>query len=723
MSYQGERPRLPARIEPDRTLAMAPQSRLPVLAEERDALAAGVQNYLHLFARRKATIVISLVGILALAVLATALTPRTYEATAVLLVSEVPKVEERPSQSPGVPVLALQGSPNLDTHVQLLLGESTAADTAEWLRAHDGPQFTAEALRPRIRAQAVRDTQLIRISALAGTAAEAQTIANAAASSYVAANRQRARGSSESAGRYLKEQLVDARQTLTKAQNALRAFRESTGTVTADAQASQLVGQVAGLRGDADKAEADLAQAQQRLSKLNSQLAQANATIGSGLVRNDAVIQKLRDRLADLESQKLEAQAKYTQAYPEPVARLDEQIATVRKQLGDEIRQVVRGNSGDLSLQQTLTSKMIETQAEVAATQARHRQVLAELAQAESRLTGIPGRQLALANLQRDEDVASGIYADLLKRAQEVEVGRVMALGNAEVAEAATKPLFPVKPNILLNLTVGLLLGLGVGLGLALIQDQLDDSVRDQAEAARLADAPILGTIPVFDRPTDAVLGPVNGAHSTALEAYRALRYCLDFITPGERGRVVLVTSAGPAEGKSTTVLNLAMAVALTGRRVLLIDTDLRRSALHRMLEVEEAKGITDLLAGEAELAEVLQRNPKTGLMFIASGKQVPNPTELLESKAMRELLETLRGEADLIIFDSPPVLSVADTLVLASLADTVLMVCVAGQSHRYDMQLARQLLSHVGERIGGVVLNKVGHKAGYTYHDRYYYY
>ncbi len=480
---------------------------------------------------------------------------------------------------------------------------------------------------------------------------------------------------------------------------------------------------MASLQGEADKSGADLAQARQRLGIIQGQLARANATIVANQARNDSTVQKLRDRLADLQSQKLEAQTKYTEAYKEPVQRINEQIAAVQKQLGQELRNVVRGSGGDLSIQLGLTSKLIEAQAEVAAQRARRGQVQAELGEARSHLNRIPGRQLTLANLQRNMDVAESIYSDLLKRAQEVEVGRVMALGNADLAEPATTPRLPVKPNVPLNLVLGLLLGLGVGVGVALLQDQLDDSVRDQAEAARLASAPILGTIPVFARPEAPLLGLVNGTHSTALEAYRALRYCLDFITPGERGRAILVTSAGPAEGKTTTVLNLAMAVALTGRRVVLVDTDLRRSGLRRMLEAEETRGISDVLLGEAELHDVLQRHPKTGLMFINSGKQVPNPTELLESQAMRDLLEELRGEADLIIFDSPPVLSVADTLVLASLADTVLMVCVAGQSHRYDVQLARQLLSHVGERISGVVLNKVGHKAGYAYHNRYYYY
>ncbi len=183
------------------------------------------------------------------------------------------------------------------------------------------------------------------------------------------------------------------------------------------------------------------------------------------------------------------------------------------------------------------------------------------------------------------------------------------------------------------------------------------------------------------------------------------------------------MTSAAPHEGKSTTVLNLAMAVSLTGRRVILVDTDLRRSDLHRMLEMEGGAGVTDVLLGQATLEEALQHDEKSGLRILGPGNRVSNPTELLESAEMRQLLEELRGKADLVIFDSPPLLAVADTLVLANLADAVLMVCVAGQTLRQDMQVARQLLAHVGERVDGVVLNKVGHRPGYSYRNSQYYY
>ena len=714
---------LPARIEGGSALAPDSGRRALATFAQLEPSTPPLSGYLSLLLRRKRAILLSLALVLALTVIVTALTPRTYEATATLLISEISNSRSQSSADDTVPpTIAAMGSPNLDTHVQLLQGEATAAETARYLRENGGPLLTTQAVRSSVKAKAVRDTQLVRVSAASSTPADAQSVADAAAKSYVRLNRQRARGSSESTGRYLAEQLAIAKQKLTKAEDALRRYQESTGTVAADAAASDLLARAAALRSDGDRTGADLAQARQRETKVRSQLAQQNRNIGSGQVRDNTVIQLLRTKLADLEGQRLAAKAKYTDAYPGPLTQIEEQIRLTRDQLDEEIRHVVRGGGGDLQLQQTLTSDLIQAEATVAALQARHRQLQADLQQANRELGRLPSRQINLAGLQRQVDVAQNVYSDLLRRSQEVEVGRVMALGNADIVESAPRPRLPVRPNVPLNLVLGLLLGLGVGVGVALLQEQLDTTVRDQVEAARLADAPVLGTIPMFHHAKNPGMLPGDFARDTAVEAYRGLRYCLDFAAPGGRGRVVLITSSGPLEGKTTTVINLASAVARTGKRVILADTDLRRSGLRRALRFGELPGMTDVLTGEAKLDDVIQKLQEPGMYFLSSGKQVPNPMELLDSQALRGLVEELRGRADLVILDSPPLLAVADGLVLAGVSDAVLMVCVPGKSGRRDLQLARELLSHVGESISGVVLNKIGPGAGYSYHSRYYY-
>ena len=721
MSSDDPREDLPARMEPlHPAITEAGPRAIATLETHPYQAPAGLRDYVSMVQRRKWAILISLGAVFSLSIIVTALTPRTYESTATLLISELAPKSSKPTDTQDA--MAAMGSPNLDTHVQLIQGEATAEETAKWLAQNGGPALTAQQVRVRVAARSVRDTQLIRIVARAHTTEDAQKVAGAAAKTYVALNRGRARGSSETTGRYLAEQLAIARDKLTKAESELRTFREASGTIAPDAAAGELLNRAAALRSSADTTAADLAQARERTGRIRAQLAEQNLSIKSGQVRDNAIVQQLRARLAELEGQRLAAQAKYTADYPGPLAQIDEQIRLVKQQLDAEIKHVVGSGGGDLALQQQLTGDLIKAEAESAALKARYQQLQAELGQANGELGKIPARQVTLANLQRQVDVAQNIYSELLQRSQEIEVGRVMALGNADIVEPASLPRLPVKPNIPLNLTLGLLLGLGVGIGVALIQDQLDDTVRDQSEAARLAAAPVLGTIPVFQPNGQTGALALGGPAAMATEAYRALRYCLDFVTQGERGRVVLVTSPGQFEGKTTTVWNLARAVAVTGRRVVLVDTDLRRGGLGRLLGLHGKPGVTDVLLGEVALREALQRHGESGVLFLSAGKEVRNHTELLDSDPMRQLLRELRQEADLVILDSPPVLAVADSLVLARLSDDVLMVCVAGQSHRHELQLARTLLSRVGESVSGVVLNKIGERAGYGYQGRYYY-
>jgi capsular exopolysaccharide synthesis family protein len=714
---------LPARYDNARAPALEPFSRAVATFEQFEPSPSPLLDYVNVLLRRKWIALLSLMVIFGTACLVTATMPRIYEATATLLVSEATGARAVTPDSPIPPTMAAMIAPNLETHVELIQGESTASETATWLKAHGGPPLSAGTIRQSVRANAVPNTQLVRLSARARSPEQAEKIANAASQSYVAMNRRRARRSSESASQYLSEQLAVGRRNLSEAENTLRAFKESTGTVAADAAAGDLLSRIASLGGDLDKTRADMAQGQQRLAKVRAQVADQNRSIAAGQVRDNAVVQQLRAKLVDLEGQRLAAESRYTAAFSGPLEQIDEQIRHAKGQLNAEIRAVVRSGGGDLAMQQTLTGQLIQGEAEVAALQARGQQLQTELRKAEHEIQKIPARQIALARLQRQVEVAQSIHSDLLKRSQEIEVGRVMALGNTAIAEPASAPRLPVIPNVPLNLALGLVLGLGVGAGLALLREQLDDTVRDQDEISRLADAPVLGTVPMFERSDAAPVLAADAPRSRAMEAYRSLRYSLGFVTPGKGGHTVLVTSTVPMEGKTTTALNLAVAAALSGRRVVLLDSDLRHPVIHRLLGMNGAKGITDVLVGEAELPEVLQAVRDTGLRFISSGTRAPNPTDLLDSAGMRNLVEELRKQADLVIFDSPPMLSVADSLVLASLSDAVLMVCVPGASHRRAIQQSRLLLAQVGHTISGVVLNKIERKAGYGYYGYYYYY
>jgi len=721
MAEDNPEARLPVRWSKMGAAMAAASSGAIATFERLEPTASPLQEYLNILLRRRRTLLRSLVVTFGAALLATAAMPRLYEATATLLVSQPSGGSELGSLETQMPsVMAAAAAPTLDTHVELIQGQPVAAETATWLKTRGGPALSPSAIRRSLRVKAVPKTQLVRVSARRPTPAEAAKVANAAAECYVEMNRGRARSSAESASRYLAEQLAMARQNVNETEQALRAFNESTGTVAVDAAVADLVGRVSLLQVDADRTAADLAEAQRNLSRVRAQLDQQNRGLAAGRMVDNEMLRALQTRLAELEGRRLEAQARYTEAFPAPLEEIDAQIEAVRRQLREEIKNVI-GTGASLDLHHTLAEALIVGEAKAASLESRHRALQGSLRQANQELHRVPAQQISLARLQRQQEVAQNVYSDLLKRSQEIEVGRVMALGNTDIAENAIAPRVPVKPDVPLNLAFGLVLGLAIGIGLALLQDQFDNTVRDQEEVARLVDSPILGTVPLFEA---SKASPASGRHlqGRTLEAYRALRYSLNFVVPGEGARVILVTSANPLEGKTTTALNLASAAAASGRRAVLVDGDLRRPSVHRLLGLDEGKGVTDVLVGEATLSEALREADGSHLKVLTAGTRAPNPADLLDSAAMKGLVAELRKQADLVVLDSPPLLSVADSLVLADLSDAILLVCVPGTSHRRDLQRSRLLLAHIGRALAGVVLNKVEYRSGYGYYQRYYY-
>ena len=269
---------------------------------------------------------------------------------------------------------------------------------------------------------------------------------------------------------------------------------------------------------------------------------------------------------------------------------------------------------------------------------------------------------------------------------------------------------------------IGLLLGLGLGLAAALLVEQFDDAVRQEEEVLRATDAPVIGAVPVFEHADLVAMAARGRSQRRALEAYTGLRYSLGFMTPGEGGHTVLVTSSNPQEGKTTTAVNLAIAAALSGRRTIIIDADLRRPSVNKLLGLNTMKGLSDYLSGQVSLANVMQPFGEMNLTVISAGGHAPNPMHLLDSTRMRELVMELRQQADLVIFDSAPILSAPDSLVLAGMSDAVIGVCVPGSSRRRALKRCRTTLASVGRGFSGLVLNKIPKTGSYGYYYGYYY-
>ncbi|GAB2974332.1 tyrosine-protein kinase domain-containing protein [Nocardioides montaniterrae] len=278
-----------------------------------------------------------------------------------------------------------------------------------------------------------------------------------------------------------------------------------------------------------------------------------------------------------------------------------------------------------------------------------------------------------------------------------------------------------VSPHVALNLVIAALIGLLLGVALAVARELLDRTIRTADHVADITDAPVLASIGFDGDIRRAPLLTDLGGFAARTEAFRLLRTNLQFIDLDHQPRCLVISSAVPGEGKTTTSTNLAIALAQTGRRTLIIDADLRRPRVASTLGLDPAIGLTTALVGKTEIADAIQVHGPSGLHVLASGAKPPNPTEILQSRVTHDLIRRLRSSYDTVIIDAPPLLPVADASVLATLGDGVILVVRHAHTTRDQVADAVSRVQHVGGRLYGIVVNMVAKRAVGSYY--YYYY
>jgi capsular exopolysaccharide synthesis family protein len=293
------------------------------------------------------------------------------------------------------------------------------------------------------------------------------------------------------------------------------------------------------------------------------------------------------------------------------------------------------------------------------------------------------------------------------------------------VIEPATVPTAPVSPRPLLNTLLAAVLGLLAAGGVAAVSEHLDDSIKDPDEVQEVAGLSTLGTIARMrgDRGRSEIyrLAALLYPRSGVAEAYRTLRTNIEFSSVDRPVRTLLVTSSIPGEGKTTTASNLAVVFAQAGRRVLLVDADLRKPGVHSVFDLPNARGLTSLLRSEqVDLDSTAQATEQENLRVLTTGPLPPNPAELLGSQRMRTVLDRLSAACDLVIVDSPPLQAVTDSAILSALLDGTILVVDAGRSRRGAVRLARESLAKAGASVLGAALNRVPDRARSNYSGYY---
>lgn len=282
--------------------------------------------------------------------------------------------------------------------------------------------------------------------------------------------------------------------------------------------------------------------------------------------------------------------------------------------------------------------------------------------------------------------------------------------------QQATIPGSPSSPNVPINIILGGFIGLALGVGVAILREALDTRIRNERDVELLTAAPIIGGIAFDARTPQNPLVLKDDPRSPRAESFRTLRTNLQFLNVGDTARSFVISSSVPGEGKSTSSANLAIAVALSGQRTIYVDADLRKPKVAEYLGLEGGAGLTDILVGRAQPNDVIQRWGDTNLYVLPAGKVPPNPSELLGSNTMTQMIRSLEANFDVVIFDAPPLLPVTDAAILAKSTTGVLLMVAAGKVHKGQLKGAVQAVQNVGARLAGVVLTMLPTKGPDSY-------
>ncbi len=559
---------------------------------------------------------------------------------------------------------------------------------------------TVEKLQKKLKVKELgKKTDIILIAYTNSDPARARDVVNTLVQTYLD---QSIGFKSEEANRtvgFVEDQLKELRNDLDVNEKNLQAFKTVSGLIDLDAEAQALIQNLA----DTEKQKADISiqrkQAEFALASLNDSK-RRGAIYSPVAMRDDPTMTGLAAKLADLEAQKRALLVENTMSHPS--------VKAVQGQI-DELQQKIQATY------ETALHNL--TKQEVSINQ--------QLARYEGQMKKLPEVERGLARLTRLAKVNADIYTFMLQKHEEARIAKASTISNINIIDPAIVPYKPVIPKALF-LLLGVFIGSVCGIGVAFLQEYLDDTIKDPDAAKRELGTPVLAVIPHIARREGEPGTGIRESLVTHLEpksmvaeAYRSLRTALHFSAIDRKRQTILVTSTFPAEGKSTTAANLAVIVAQTGVRVLIVDCDLRRPVLHETYGHSKSPGLTDLLAGDSTLERALHDTGIANLDLISAGTTPPNPAELLGSGEMRQFIESMRERYDTIIIDAPPALTVTDAPVLTASVDLVLLVMAAGRVPVKAAQRMREMLDTVGARVAGIVMND---KAGLT-PERYGYY
>ena len=712
-----------------------------------------VREYLRILIKRKWVVLGSLAVIFGVVAIATLRSTPIYEAVGSIAINRMDPMLLNFKDSPGGG-LGYYDPTEMDTEVRILRSDLLALQVIRQLDFDKRPEFggsgeksnslelTTDALRPDsaqtsmllgsfksgLTVSLVPNTRIVEIRYRSPDKNLAARVVNTLISTYVEQNFKTRYESTMQASDWLSKQLVDLQMKVETSQEKLVKYQKEHEILGIDEKQNIITEKLDELNRELTAAESarmakqsvyELMQSGDPDTVTSTAIGVAGAGGGDASAASSAssLLERLRSQQADLRIQIAQLSTQFGPAYPK-VAQLDNQLKEVGAQIQAETKKTLDHVRNDY----------------MAALQ-QERMLSAALEKQKQEANNLNESAISYTLLKRDVETNRTLYEGLLEKLKEAGVSAGLRSTNVRNVDQARVPTAPTEPNVPRNLAFALALGLTTGIGLAFLMEGMDNTVRTPEQAQAISALPSLGMIPLGSK-----LAGESGARRLAIasskeavelvtqarpqsqmaESYRALRTSLLLTSLGAPPKVILVTSALPQEGKSTTSINCAIVLAQKGARVLLVDADLRRPSIHKTLGMGPRTGLSNVLTGNANLQQAIVRSPIMPTLFILpAGTPPPNPAELLASSNMKDVLAELRDQYDHIVVDTPPTLSVTDAVVMSTRADSVVLVIRSGQTTKQALRRARELLVQVNARVSGVLLNAVDLSSP----DYYYYY
>jgi succinoglycan biosynthesis transport protein ExoP len=570
--------------------------------------------------------------------------------------------------------------------------------------AMDPDQGLVSAFLGRVNVSPIRDSQLVNVGVQAKDPVMAARMANELVKAYIGQNLGTKLTAAKDAVQWLSKRISEERTKVEAAENALLRYKEKHQIITDfSSDAEQITAQkLATLNEQVVKAESMRVEAETRYQQALALDDTPDMLDSISEVLSNDLVKEIKRMEVVLYNRMSELSRKYGKNHPQMVA-INSELEDLKKRKAVEARRVVSSLKNEYQL-----------------AVAREESLKKALARQKQETLALNKKAVQFGVLKRQAESSRQLYELLVKRFKETSLTEEMKTGNIRVIDRAEVPGYPVKPRKQRNILLAVVVGLFFGIGMAFLLEYLDNTIKLPEEVTDFLRVPYLGPVPAFtmDRSLNEMpsrLISVHSPKSTASEAYRGLRTSLLLSSADKKLQVIMVVGAGPFEGKTLTSANLAVTMAQSHQRVLLIDADMRRPDLHKIFQTPHNKGLSSILAGTDTPEDAIVETSVEGLELLPVGPIPPNPAELIGSKTMERFIAGLKEKYEIIIIDTPPLTAVTDAVALSQYVDGVMLVSRTGITPRRVVKNSIEQLKAVNANILGVVLNGVGK-------DRYYY-